>query len=161
MNKNLSELLQQTLLGATDETPLQRYKKSLLTNWPQISGKLSLRMRIERVYERVIVIGVYDTAWMQELYCMSELILHQINQYLGTDYFQELKFRYVNRLAKKSVANLTGTQTANAVGDHLTAKPALVPITDPDLRRALTQITDPELQHELHRFFTRCRNTYT
>src|SRR3990167_671990 len=154
MSKSLANLLQQALLGAKADTPFQRYKKSLLTNWPQISGKLSTRMRIERVYERVIVIGVYETAWMQELYCMSDLILHQINQALATDYFQELKFRYVNHLALKSNAKLAQLADMNALADDQAMPAVLVPITDPALRTALTQIADPELQHALHRFFT-------
>ncbi len=48
----------------------QDWKIKLLNNWEQIIGNLSQHVTIIKVLEDTIVLGVYDAAWMQELYML-------------------------------------------------------------------------------------------
>ena len=77
----LAKLLENIIFAHSADNQPEFFKRKLLTNWPEISGKLSSRMCIERVQHQMIVLGVYDTIWIQELYCMSDILLAQINKF--------------------------------------------------------------------------------
>lgn len=136
--------------ATTDNQP-EFFKRKLLTNWPEISGKLSTRMCIERVQHQMIVLGVYDTIWIQELYCMSDILLAQINKFIGENYFTELRFRYVNKPKIKNNKFINNSKSPTII------KPAIIKLTTQE-QVTLKNITDPELRLALKNFLLRCKS---
>ena len=63
-----------TMLGCS-----RNWKFQLVTNWPTIVGSLAARMHIEKIEHDSIIIGVCDSAWLQELYLLSDVLLQKIN----------------------------------------------------------------------------------
>jgi hypothetical protein len=152
----LAKLLENIIFAQAGDNPTEFFKRKLLVNWPEISGKLSTRMCIERVQQRMVVLGVYDTAWMQELYCMSDLLLAQINKFIGEAYFTELRFRYVNQPKIKldklnSGINITGAKNL------VILKPVIIKLNLQE-QTTLKKITDPELRLALKNFLVRCKS---
>ncbi len=150
----LAKILENLIFAQTTNNQPEFFKRKLLTNWPEISGKLSSRMCIERVQHQMIVLGVYDTIWIQELYCMSDILLAQINKFIGENYFTELRFRYVNK-PKIKINNLNNSK--NPVINNSTIKPVIIKLTAQE-QVSLKNIADPELRLALKNFLIRCKS---
>jgi hypothetical protein len=135
---NLTELLKLNLTRKTDA-----WRVRIITDWPQIVGTLQERARVEKVYEDTLVLGVYDSCWMQELYLLSNMIMHKVNQYLGAKYVLKIRLKYVQKQTFKHLAVVTDQVT---VCEQLTAKE----------KRSLQKVADPELQVALQNFLIRC-----
>lgn len=115
------------------------WRKMLLQQWPDIIGQLHDKIRLEKIYDDHIVIGVYDHHWMHELYHMSRLILHTINQRLDRPRVKRIRFVLVSLKTKKvSQENKQETHVATR-STKLTIhqQKALNVIADPELRRVL------------------------
>lgn len=157
----LAKLLEKLIFAQSDDNPAEFFKRKLLVNWPEIGGKLSTRMCIERVQQRMVVLGVYDTAWMQELYCMSDLLLAQINKFIGEAYFTELRFRYVNqpkiKLTPINLDKLNSGKNINGAKNLVTVKPVIIKLSVQE-HTTLKNITDPELRLALKNFLVRCKS---
>src|SRR5437899_3106385 len=65
----------------------------LLNNWDSIIGKLSNRVKLEKIYNDTLVLGVYDSGWMQELFLLSNAIIIQINSKLDKPRIKNLRFK--------------------------------------------------------------------
>lgn len=128
----------------------QQWKWHLLKNWSTIVGDLSQRIRLERIQdETTLIIGVYNSAWIQELYFLSHIIIKTINQQLDIPRIKNLRFKYspVGHVEKKT----TSKTYPNAVTVHLSN----------DEKSALTKISDPDLQKALEDFLIRCHRERT
>lgn len=151
MATHIAQLLEKfTTLPATQDPKF--YHTKLLMQWSQIMGKVAEQARLERVYGQTLVLGVYDTAWMQELHWLSELLLEKVNQAIGKHYFTAIRLRYVNKLPAKPS------------NDAKALTPPSTIITPPIIihkRELLTlnNISDPELRSALRNFLIRCRQT--
>lgn len=135
---NLTELLKTNLTRRTEA-----WRVRLITDWPQIAGNLQDRARVEKVYEDTLVLGVYDSCWMQELFLLSNMIMHRVNQYLGGKYVLKIRLKYVQKQAFKPLVIAANQAT---VCEQLSFKE----------QRSLQKITDPDLQVVLQKFLVRC-----
>jgi hypothetical protein len=118
----------------------------LLSKWNNIMGTLSDKVRLEKVHNETIVIGVYDPCWMQELYLLSRELLHSINNQLSKPFVKEIKFKaaaQTKRYEKKSIYQQQPT--------HIQ-----IPLTEQELK-ALEKVTDEQLRSVLKDFLIRCR----
>lgn len=131
------------LLHAQDDD----WRLKLLQEWPQIAGHLSTRMRLEQVHDDAAIIGVYDVHWMHELFHMSRLITHKINQHLGEPRIKSLRFVLIGHKKSKRLK-----KRDECSGEHVQHK---------KLPSRLSQIAgtvrDEELRHTLIHFFQRTR----
>jgi len=143
MTMVIKEALEQ-VLGSYDD-----WRFKLLKSWSVCIGPLHAHVRLERIYNDVLVLGVYDIHWMQELYMLSRTILASINQLLGAQHITELKFKIVERPRRRS--SLT-TGLLDARGSRKRE------LTDREYR-ALASVKDPHLKEALLAFLMKASET--
>src|SRR5690349_13440966 len=67
----------------------------LIKNWSSIIGKLSTKVKLEKISNDTIVLGVYDSCWMQELYLLSDELLKKINSKLDEPKIKQIRFKQI------------------------------------------------------------------
>lgn len=122
------------------------WKIRLLNEWETIVGSLHSKMRIEKVEEHTLIIGVYHSAWLQELYGLSSVLKQSINKHLGNSYIHIIKFKQATKAQpqEKKVA-----QMETFIYNKLV-------FLDENQKTALSKLKDIELQNALHHFLSRC-----
>ncbi len=122
------------------------WRIKIVRNWQIIVGNLHTKMRVEKIQEDIIFLGVYDTVWMAELYMLSRLIIKKINQFLEHPYITQVRFRLTQKIIRKPVSVLTLQSKVPEKQLILTERQ----------KQALTAIKDPALQVALKNFLLRC-----
>jgi hypothetical protein len=125
--------------------PEKNWKTDLLYKWNDIIGPLHNKVRIEKIYDNTLILGVFHSCWMQELYLLSPLLIKTINEKLDQPYIKEIRFKHIG------LKNQKKTNIAPAV---MKRKKEVV-LTKED-ECALAKITDPALQEALKAFRIRC-----
>lgn len=69
------------------------WKAKLLHAWPTIMGKFAPQVRLEKIEEDLLVLGVFDACWMQELYLLTPTLLKKINENLDKPRIKQLRFK--------------------------------------------------------------------
>lgn len=114
------------------------WKLTLLNQWEAIMGKLAQHATIEKIHDDTIIIGVYDSSWLQELYLLSPTLLHTINQHLDRPRLKQIRFKQTMRSTKKeSTPKEEPTKIKKEVRLNATEETALERIQDPALQKAL------------------------
>ena len=122
------------------------WKIQLLQHWPKIIGELQTKVRLEKIHKDSLVLGVYDSCWLQELYLLSPILLKRINQKLENQTFKRLRFKQVGiKKRKKIKQNKRGEIPVNKKVT-LTSKQ----------EETLKKIRDPDLCDALKNFLIRC-----
>ncbi len=125
--------------------PKHSWHIQLLSSWDSTLGKLSSKVRLEKIDDDTLVLGVYDSCWMQELYLMTPMLIATINKKLDQPYIKHLRFKRV--VARK--------HTPQPV--VLTLPPNHQEVTlKPTEYAALEKIKDPQLSMALQQFLIRC-----
>jgi hypothetical protein len=128
----------QELLEKIVTSEKNQWKWYLLKNWNTIVGDLSQRMRLERIQdENTLLIGVYNSAWIQELYFLSHIIIRTINQHLDTPRIKNLRFKYSPAIVSYKKIIPKHSPPPIAVTLSTREKAALAHMSDPDLRKAV------------------------
>jgi hypothetical protein len=122
------------------------WRLNLLNNWHEVVGNLNDKMRLEKIQGETLIIGVYDSNWMQELYLLSRPLIKTINTYLKKAYITELRFK-----AACKTKPVTKKTTAPQKTTH---QP--IPLKPKEIQ-ALEKIDDPELRCVLQQFLGRCQ----
>lgn len=122
------------------------WKVKIFNSWQEIMGKLANHATIEKIYQDTIVLGVYDSCWLQELYLLSPTILQTINNHLEKPYLKQIRFKQTTKKQPKAV-NLPHKKV-----ESLTQSIAL---SDYE-KQALARIKDDSLKHVLESFLIRC-----
>lgn len=135
-----------TLLQPFLQSKMQQWKIQLLEQWSKIVGPLASNVTIEKIYEDAILLGVYDSCWMQELYLLSPTLLQTINQNLDQPRIKQVRFKLI---AKKK-NNKKETITSHSKDDIPSIKLKKVE------QVALQRIKDPHLRSVLEKFLIRC-----
>ena len=86
---SLHELIPQVLAKQTD------WRIMLARQWSEVVGALDTRIRLEKIYDDTLVIGVYESHWMQELYLLSSVLQDSINDAIGEHRINHLRFKLV------------------------------------------------------------------
>jgi hypothetical protein len=139
MALNLKELLHALI------RPEKNWKTDLLYRWHDIIGSLHSKVRIEKIYDDALILGVANSCWMQELYLLSPLLIKTINEKLDQPYIKQIRFKQVGL---KSVQK-------NKAPQSTTKKNKDIQLTKED-ERSLTKIADPALRNALKAFRMRC-----
>ena len=129
--------------------PADEWKLSLIQQWPHIVGELHSRMRIQRVNNDHVIIGVYDIHWMHELFHMTRFITEKINNSLGGSYIKTIRFVLVKKNERVQKNN----------EKNIAEKPFLptINLTDRE-QNALTLIHDNELRGSLLAMITKIKS---
>jgi len=120
------------------------WKTQLLGNWESIIGNLKDKVHIEQILDDTVILGVYNSSWMQELYLLSNVLLKLINQKLDQPRIKHLRFK---KSSKRVFVHRTTTMHAK--------NKKLVTLTQKE-QHALTNIDDPDLRTALKEFLVRC-----
>lgn len=121
------------------------WKFLLMSKWNEIMGSLACKVSIHKIHQKTIVLGVYDSCWMQELNLLSELIKEKINQILGSNRIESIKLKYMvpsNKMIQKKERPKPFTHTQKTLS--------------PSEIQALEQIKDQELAQALVGFLQKC-----
>ena len=121
------------------------WRMVLARQWDQVIGSLKTRIRLEKIYNDTLVIGVYEYHWMQELYLLSPELCQKINQFLKEDRIARIRFKLVEK--KK--------RTPRAAKPKPLIRPLKIVLTGPQ-KRALGSIEDVHLKESLIDFWGRC-----
>ena len=121
------------------------WRLKLLTDWPHIMGTLTEHVTIEKIYPEMLVLGVTDSCWLQELHLLSETIRQKINETLDQQRIKQIRFKHV---MKKQSENKKSTMKY--------FKKKVPKILNFSEKKALALITDPHLKSALESFLNRC-----
>ena len=120
----------------------------LLTNWSSIVGNLHTKMRLEKIQDDMLVIGVYNMHWMHELFMLSRSIIKTINAKLDQPYVTKVRFVIAEPREKQKAKKIMKTSI-----------PERSYTLSQRERKVLDGIKDTELQEALKNFLVRCENT--
>ncbi|MGC2310996.1 MAG: DUF721 domain-containing protein [Candidatus Babeliaceae bacterium] len=82
--------------------PQHDWRWRLLTHWQEVVGPLHTHMRLEKIDNDIVFIGVYDSHWMQELFMLSRDLLHTMNAKLDKPHINHLRFSLVDQRSVKN-----------------------------------------------------------
>ncbi|MDZ4330317.1 MAG: DciA family protein [Flavobacterium sp.] len=140
--QNVKNILD-SLLQPSSQT--EAWKMNLIKNWPTIIGSLHEKVSLQKINATSVVLGVYDSCWIQELYLLSKLILKKINNSLDRPRIETLRFQCIEKkehiVQKKAAMQRTERITA--------LKPKEI--------SALQKIHDPELSAALEGILRKCQ----
>lgn len=125
--------------------PKKNWKTDLLYRWREIIGSLHNKVRIEKIYDDTLILGVFHSCWMQELYLLSPLLIKTINEKLDQPYIKQIRFKHVD--LKKNKKNASEVITTPRKKEILLTK---------EDERTLAKIADPTLRDVLRAFRIRC-----
>jgi len=99
MSKHIGKIL-------TDIIPEQHHwKVKLLGSWEEIIGKLKDKVRIEKITESSLVLGVCHSTWAQELFFLSPMLKKKINSVLQENKIKKIQFKTVQLKKEKNNTN--------------------------------------------------------
>lgn len=124
--------------------PENNWKTELLNKWQDIIGSLYSKVRIEKIYDDTLVLGVFHSCWMQELYLLTPLLIKTINEKLDQPHIKQLRFKHIG--SKKEKKKVTPVRTIIKKEVVLTKKE----------ENTLTKIADPALRNAIKAFRIRC-----
>lgn len=122
----------------------QSWHIQLLSNWNSIMGPLHSKVQLEKIEHETLILGVFDSCWMQELYLLSPLLLKTINQNLDQPRIKQLRFKTIGTIKSKKIK--VGSQKKEIKQVELSRQE----------KEALKMIADTELQKALKNFLIRC-----
>lgn len=132
MASNLKELLQ-TLIN-----PDNNWKTDLLYRWKEIIGPLHTKVRIEKIHNDTLILGVSHSCWMQELYLLSPLLIKTVNEKLDQPYIKQIRFKQIGLKKDKAIIAPTIKNTyKKEVFLSKQDEKILATIADPALREAI------------------------
>lgn len=140
MSIQIKELLQDIFKSIKNNDAWQVY---LLTNWNSIVGNLQSKVKLEKIYEDTLVLAVYDSSWMQELFLLSNALIIKINSKLDAPRIKHLRFKIADRAKIKKIITKPLDQEKKI---FLNSQELI----------ALNKIVDPELSLVLKNFLIRC-----
>jgi hypothetical protein len=137
--KTIGDFLPSVMTGS------ESWKMQLLRAWPNVLGDLTPLVSLEKIDEPVLVLGVQDSCWLQELYMLSPLLIKMINKNLDQPRIKALRFK--TRGTKNVAPEKKKVERP--------IKPTL-PLSSQELA-ALEKIDDAQLKEALQKFLNRCQ----
>lgn len=142
--ENVKNILEALLQPSSKQ---QAWKLHIIKNWPSIIGNLHEKVSLQKINNSSVVLGVYDSCWIQELYLLSKLILKKINAHLDHPRIETIRFQCIEKATKKE--SMKKKQTTDATSCNIILKPRELV--------ALEKIRDPQLSQALQGFLAKCQ----
>lgn len=127
------------------------WKITLLSHWEAIIGNLKEKVRIEKITNNSLTLGVCHSTWAQELYFLSPLLKKKINVILKSEKIKNIKFKTVDRTKGKK--SFQGKKT-KVLQESICHQEHSLTILE---HSKLQTIENPELAHVLEQFYLRCK----
>lgn len=114
-------------------------KRLLLEKWPTIIGNLHEHVSLEKVTENGVILIVYDSCWLQELYLLTPFLLKKINETLDQPFVKHIHFRLRAKRSPTEQRQMEDTESPLPVKSPLSEREteALKKVSDEALRKAL------------------------
>ena len=122
------------------------WKHYLMANWTTIAGTISNHACIEKIENETLIIGVYDSIWLQELHLLSTILLKKINESLKQPFLKKIQFKYASRKKFIRKKDCTENFKPKSIRHVLTVQE----------QNALKKIHDHELGQAMEKFLMRC-----
>lgn len=135
--RNIKNLLDNIIDPSLD------WKIQLLSRWQEVTGGLKTKIRLEKIEQDSLIIGVYDSHWMQEIYLLSNILLKKINNIIGEDKIKKIRFKLVE---EKKHKNIIAHLKEDSKSYNIDAK----------YKKALNNIKDKQLQEVLEKYLIQC-----
>jgi hypothetical protein len=130
--------------------PSKDWRLYLLTQWNSIMGSLAARVRLERIEQApegtMLILGVYESVWLQELHMLSAVLIRSINAKLGQPYIKQVRLILVIKQKDRSKKY---TDTLPILHQEK------IVLTEQE-KKALAAISNAELKQTLENFLLRC-----
>jgi Dna[CI] antecedent, DciA len=135
-----------TLINAVIRSEKVHWRMKLLQEWPTIIGSLHTHVHLEKIYDDMVVLGVYDSCWFQQIHCLSELLQLKINKILDKPRIKQVRLKMIG---KKTIKNECLRTMQTEPQPHVSALSSLE-------FNALSCIKDSDLKKALEAFALRC-----
>lgn len=124
------------------------WKIFLFQRWETIIGDLNVQVSLEKIQKETLILTVPNASWMQELHCLSDILIKKINENLEHPYVKSLKFKCAPRIKR-------------VVKEQISKKQIFFEDVPLSIRqkKALERIDDHHLALALKKFFARCHYT--
>lgn len=126
--------------------PTESWKIKLLINWPTIVGDLKKHVTLEKIDEHSLVLGAFNSSWMNELYLLSPILIANINKHLDYPRIKFVRFKIAQ--VKESKIETTSVKPIQE------KKPIFLSTSE---QKALSAISDEQLRDSLKKFLIRCK----
>ncbi|MBN2267487.1 MAG: DUF721 domain-containing protein [Candidatus Babeliaceae bacterium] len=127
----------------------------LFAGWQFAVGDLHQHMRLERVDGSRLVVAVYDSHWMHELFMLAPAIIKAVNEYIGSPEVSHIKFTLArSRRRSSSLKENDSAKVKKDLGES--RESAARPQIGARHELVLRSVKDDELQEVLRGFFNRC-----
>ncbi len=126
------------LLSNVIQTP-DNWKLHLLQNWKDIVGELHTKVTIEKIHNNTLVLGVYDSCWLQELYMLSPILQKHINAKMDKPHIKQIRFKLTYHKKKTTIhcEKKEKKRTVKSVKLSSVEENALKKLDDPELKAAM------------------------
>jgi hypothetical protein len=124
----------------------EAWKLLLLQDWNSIVGDLKFQVRLDQIRTDTLILSVANTSWMQELYCLSDVLIKKINARLDYPHVKKLRFKCSSSTKSTDLKKISTKKTVVTHEIVLTVAQ----------KKALEKINDLQLQHALKNFLIRC-----
>ncbi|HXW86077.1 MAG TPA: DciA family protein [Candidatus Bathyarchaeia archaeon] len=125
------------------------WKKTLFAQWPTIIGALNNKISIEKITDNnVLILGVQNSCWLQEVYFLADTLQAKINQALGAYHIKQIRFK-IKGVKKQKTQKVQKTVSQPVIHAMLTLAE----------QQALEKISDGALKDALRAFCVRCHTT--
>lgn len=127
----------------------ERWKVTLLKKWPLIIGDAGAHVRIEKIRDNVLVLGVTHPVWAQEFFALSDVLRTKINAFLKKDRIVRIRFDIQSGGKRKGSLQVS----KKPLYSPMHAKDV---VKDDRAQGMLGNITDTQLRSALERYYQRC-----
>jgi len=143
----------------TDIIPEEhRWKLELFHNWETIIGSLKDKVRIEKIADNSLILGVCHPAWAQELFFLTPMLKEKINKILRKNRITDIRVRTTDFSSKQQNTAVPRPQCGTINADHGTMQiEQCLTIYE---HGSLQNIKSTELQSALAKFYLRCKTNH-
>lgn len=120
----------------------EKWAIRLARGWDKAIGDLHERMRLEAIKDDQVVVGVYDSRWIPELFLLTPLLIKSMNDYLGGTFVRRIRFVLVEKSTRGALKKV--------IPDENTRKQPKMSMRQEQI---LGTIKDEELKDVLEKFF--------
>ena len=141
MTKHINSLINVIMKAKTES-----WQTNLIINWKTIVGSLSKNVTLEAIRGDTLILGVYNSSWMQEIFLLSNVLIDSINKQLEKPYVKKLRFR---KIIPKTDQKKEGSRNS--------IEPQIKVELNHKESTALEKISNPEVSEALRKLLSRCR----
>lgn len=148
MSKKLADLLK----NSNFIKPEYSWKIRLLQIWPSLSNNFKDKVSIEKIENKLLVIGVSHPTWAQELNFFSDILKEKINTALKGNFIEKIHFKVRSNKEKTIFKKNIKEQKQNK--DIYKEKRVFLTVQE---EKSLNKISDQNLKSFMKDFYLRCK----